>query len=87
MKQVKWSEQTLATYEDIDLFNIISAEIKGQNYYMLNQFKKDVILNKAKEQFPFLDEMTIQLETGNTLGIDLTFHEPILKVRLEEKEF
>ena len=87
MNQVKRSEQTLATYEDIDIFNIISAEIKGQNYYVLNQFKKDTILDKAKQQFPFLNKMTIQLETGNTLGIDLTFHEPIFKVKLGEQEF
>jgi hypothetical protein len=40
MDQVKWSERTLATFEDIDLFNIITAHIKGKNYYMLTTFQK-----------------------------------------------
>ena len=67
MTQVKRAEQTTETYEDIELFNIISSEVQGQNYYMLNLFKKDKILATAKASFPFLKDMDIQLETGNTL--------------------
>jgi hypothetical protein len=87
MDNVKWSEQTLATFEDIDLFNIIAANIKGENYYMLTTFKKGDILAAAQAKFPFVNDMHFQLETGNTLGIDLELQEPLFKVKLGEKEF
>jgi hypothetical protein len=31
--------------------------------------------------------MEFQLETGNILGIDLNFTEPLFKIKLGEKEF
>jgi hypothetical protein len=87
MEKVKWSEHTIETYEDIDLFNIIAAEIKGKNYYMLNAFQKNDILAKAQVSFPFVSAIHFQLETGHTLGIDLEFTQPLFKVKLAEKEF
>jgi hypothetical protein len=87
MEKVKWSEQTVAIYEDIDLFNIITAAIKGKNYYMLATFQKDTILAQAQAKFPFVQDLHFQLETGNTLGIDITFTDPLFKVKLGEKQF
>ena len=82
IRNVKRSEETLQTYEDIELFNLITREIKGSNYYMLKYFKKGAVLEVAQGAFPFLKSMDYQLETGNTLGINLSFSEPLFKVQL-----
>lgn len=87
IKNVKRSEQTLQTYEDIDLFNIITREVKGNNYYMLKNFKKWDILDLVKESYPFVKSMDFQIETGNTLGINLNFIDPLFKIKLGEQEF
>jgi hypothetical protein len=87
MEKVKWSEQTVATYEDLDLFNIITSAIKGKNYYMLTTFQKESILAQAQAKFPFVQDLHFQLETGNTLGIDVAFKAPLFKVKLGEKLF
>ena len=87
MNQVKWSEQTIATYEDIDLFNIIAREIRGNNYYMLKNFEKSAILDLTKASYPFVHDIQFQLETGNTLWINIEYTEPLFKVKLGEKEF
>jgi hypothetical protein len=44
-------------------------------------------LAKIQKEFPFVQAMDFQLETGNTLGIDLKFSEPLFKVKLGEKMF
>ncbi|MDR2415991.1 MAG: hypothetical protein LBD75_05300 [Candidatus Peribacteria bacterium] len=87
MEKVKWSEQTIAIYEDIDLFSIITAAVKGKNYYMLMTFQKDTILAQAQAKFPFVQDIHFQLETGNTLGIDIAFTAPLFRVKLGEKMF
>ncbi|MDR0369649.1 MAG: hypothetical protein LBH96_03965 [Candidatus Peribacteria bacterium] len=87
INNVRRSEQTLQTYEDIDLFNSITREIRGQNYYILKNFQKRNILSLIQTTYPFLRNMEFQLETGNILGIDLNFTEPLFKIKLGEKEF
>ena len=79
---VKRSEQTIQTYEDIELFNIISREVKGNNYHVLKHLKKRHILDSARQSYPFLSNIDFQLEAGNTLGIDLHFTPPLFKVKL-----
>jgi hypothetical protein len=51
--KVKFSEDTLATYQDIELFNLVSDQVKGQNYYILSSHK-DELLSKIQEKFPFV---------------------------------
>jgi hypothetical protein len=87
MEQVKWAEQTIETFEDIDLFNIVASSIKGENYYMLNTFQKGKLLSKVQASFPFVTDIHFQLETGHTLGVNLEFAEPIFKIKLGEKAF
>lgn len=59
--KVKFSEDTLATYQDIELFNLVSDQVKGQNYYILSSHK-DELLSKIQEKFPFVWGIEFQLE-------------------------
>ncbi len=59
--QVKFSEDTLATYQDIELFNLISNEVKWQNYFVLSSHK-NAILEKIQKKFPFVWAIEFQLE-------------------------
>lgn len=59
--KVKFSEDTIATYQDIELFNLISDQVKWQNYYILSS-NKDELLSKVQKQFPFVWEIQLQLE-------------------------
>ena len=61
ISQVKFSEDTLATYQDIELFNLVSNEVKGKNYYMLLS-DKDEILKNIQKKFPFVWKIELQLE-------------------------
>ena len=60
--QVKFSEDTLATYQDIELFNIVSNEVKWQNYFVLSS-NKNTILSKIQKEFPFVWAIEFQLES------------------------
>ena len=61
ISQVKFSEDTLATYQDIELFNLVSNEVKGKNYYVLLS-DKDEILRNIQKKFPFVWKIELQLE-------------------------
>lgn len=63
--QVKFSEDTLATYQDIELFNVVSNEVKWQNYFVLNS-NKNAILSKIQKKFPFVWAIEFQLEAKET---------------------
>jgi hypothetical protein len=59
--KVKFSEDTLSTYQDIELFNLISNEVKWKNYYILSSHK-DELLTKIQKSFPFVWDIQLQLE-------------------------
>ena len=61
ISQIKFSEATLATYQDVELFNLISNNVKWKNYYMLLS-KKDKLLSDIQKNFPFVWEIKFQLE-------------------------
>jgi hypothetical protein len=61
ISQVKFSEDTLATYQDIELFNLVSNEVKWKNYYILLS-DKDEILGNIQKKFPFVWKIEFQLE-------------------------
>lgn len=59
--KIKFSEDTLSTYQDIELFNLISEEVKWKNYYMLSS-DKSTLLAKIQNKFPFVGAIELQLE-------------------------
>ena len=59
--KVKFSEDTLSTYQDIELFNLISNEVKWKNYFILTS-DKDKLLTKVQKKFPFVWDIQLQLE-------------------------
>lgn len=59
--QVKFSESTIATYHDIELFNFITEEVKWKNYFILSS-NKDELLEKIQKKFPFVGKIEFQLE-------------------------
>ena len=61
ISQIKFSDDTLATYQDIELFNLVSDEVKGKNYYMLLS-DKDELLKNIQKKFPFVWGIELQLE-------------------------
>lgn len=61
ISQIKFSDATLATYQDIELFNLISDKVKWKNYYMLLS-NKDKLLSDIQKKFPFVWEINLQLE-------------------------
>lgn len=61
ISQIKFSEATLATYQDIELFNLISDKVKWKNYYMLLS-NKDKLLADIQKEFPFVWKIELQLE-------------------------
>lgn len=92
---VKFSEDTIATYQDIELFNMISNEVKGQNYYILSSHK-DKLLAKIQEKFPFVWAIELQLEPQEiiikepdniTIGIQLPHELPITAYQTTQAQF
>jgi hypothetical protein len=67
IEQVKFSQATEETFDDIELFNAISSALKGKNFYMLQYFQKDTILEAIQAQFPFVADMHFQMETKQSL--------------------
>ena len=61
ISKIKFSDSTLATYQDIELFNLISDEVKWKNYYILLS-NKDELLKKVQKTFPFVWKIELQLE-------------------------
>ena len=61
ISQVKFSDNTLATYQDIELFNLISDKVKWKNYYVLLS-NKDKLLSDIQKKFPFVWKIELQLE-------------------------
>ncbi len=60
--KVKFSEDTLSTYQDIELFNLISNEVKWKNYFILSS-NKDELLSKIQKKYPFVWDIELQLES------------------------
>ena len=93
---VKFSEDTLATYQDIDLFNTISNEVKWKNYYILLSHK-DELLSNIQKKFPFVWDLEFQLEkeTENikndpkilTIWIHLPLNLPITGYQISQTTF
>ena len=61
ISQIKFSDSTLATYQDIELFNMISDKVKWKYYYMLLS-NKDKLLSDIQKKFPFVWKIELQLE-------------------------
>lgn len=61
ISQIKFSDSTLATYQDIELFNMVSDKVKWKNYYMLLS-NKEKILSDIQKKFPFVWKIEFQLE-------------------------
>ncbi|MDR3168786.1 MAG: hypothetical protein LBU27_03355 [Candidatus Peribacteria bacterium] len=59
---MKFSQATEETFYDIELFNAVSNALKGKNFYMLQYFQKDAILERIQAQFPFIADMHFQME-------------------------
>lgn len=68
ISQVKFSEDTLATYQDIELFNLVSDEVKWKNYFVLNS-NKNTILSNIQKRFPFVWAIEFQLESKDVSEI------------------
>ena len=93
---VKFSEDTLATYQDIELFNLVSDQVKGQNYFILSSHK-DELLSKVQEKFPFVWAIQLQLEPQEeiiapepeilTIWIQLPLNLPITAYQTSEANF
>lgn len=64
--QVKFSESTIATYQDIELFNFITEEVKWKNYFVLSS-NKDELLKKIQKKFPFVGKIEFQLESQENI--------------------
>lgn len=64
--QVKFSESTIATYQDIELFNFITEEVKWKNYFILSS-NKDELLEKIQKRFPFVWKIEFQLEAKDNI--------------------
>lgn len=67
ISKVEFSEQSIASYEDIELFDFLSKSLQGKNYYEFQYFLKGSLLAKAQQITPFLENIDYQLMTGNTL--------------------
>lgn len=87
INNVQFSENTIATYEDLDLLDYITKSLKGKNYYEFQYFLQGNLLQESKEIVPFIDTLSYQLNTGNTIGIDITFKDPLFRVRIWERIF
>ena len=75
ISQVKFSDDTIATYKDPYLFGFITEEVKWKNYYVLKS-NKDELLSKIQKwfkiknpnweyvefKFPFVWDIELQLE-------------------------
>ena len=61
ISHVKFSESTLATYQDIELFHLVTDEVIWKNYYILLS-NKDEILKNIQKEFPFVWKIDLQLE-------------------------
>ena len=80
---VKFSDNTLATYQNPYLFGFITDEVKGKNYYIINS-DKDQLLSKIQNwftvknpawervefKFPFVINLNYQLETTSPTWLD-----------------
>jgi len=93
--KVKFSEDTLATYQDIELFNLISDQVKWKNYYILSSHK-DELLTKVQQKFPFVWAIELQLEPKQeiivqpnqiVIGIQLPLELPIRAIQKTETYF
>ena len=94
--KVKFSEDTLSTYQDIELFNLVSDQVKWKNYFILSS-NKDELLSKIQKRFPFVWDIQLQLEpkeevtqTGPellTIWIQLPLELPITAYQTLEREF
>lgn len=59
---IKFSQRTLETYEDIDLFNEVFRQVKGKNFFLLKWFHQQELLAALQERFPQIAAIQIQLE-------------------------
>ena len=93
---VKFSEDTLSTYQDIELFNLISNEVKWNNYFILSS-NKDQLLSKIQKKFPFVWDIELQLEQKEeiteapdqiiTTAIQLPYELPIKSYQAIQQSF
>ncbi|MBQ7074407.1 hypothetical protein IJM86_05175 [bacterium] len=64
---MEFSENTIETYEDIELFEFLTKSLQGKNYYNFQYFLKDNLLSQAKALVPFVENIDYQITSGNIL--------------------
>lgn len=64
---MKFSQTTEQTFYDIELFNLVTKELKGRNFYMLQYFQKDAVLRNIQNAFPFVAGISFQMEAKSSL--------------------
>lgn len=87
IQQIQFSESSINLYEDIELFDFISKELKGKNYYEFQYFLQGEILKKAQQITPFVKSIDYQFQTWNTLWIDITFQDPLFRIKMGDLMF
>lgn len=79
IESVKFSQTSIDTFEDIELYNLIYHTLKGRNYYVLTRFQKDAVIADIHSQFPFIQDLDFQLELKSTWDLpdlDVQFYQP-----------
>lgn len=85
ISKVEFSENTIETYEDIELFEFLTKSLQGKNYYNFQYFLKDNLLSQAKALVPFVENIDYQITSGNILWLDLTFQEPAFRILIGDQ--
>lgn len=72
IENIKFSQATIDTFEDVDLYNEIYNIVKGENYYVLKYLKKTEIITQIKQKFPIIESISFQMELKEEKKADVS---------------
>jgi len=80
INSVRYTSDSINTYNDTSLYSLISLSYLCRYYFDLKIFGDDVLYEKKiKQQYPFIDTVTINSFANNKLVLDIKFIKPSLR--------
>ncbi len=88
VNKVHYTKDSLQLYNDPWMYSFISLSYLCRYYFDITLFgNEDWYESQIKEQYPFIDTITIQGFNNNTLVLDIKFKKPTLRFLYKDESY
>ena len=87
IEEFRYDPESVAMYDDPELYSLINDELVGRNYFMYTWFSKNVVRERLQESYPLLRAIDVKLQDDSVWFISIEFYNPALIFQLPWDRF